>query len=220
MCIAAGAGELHFHSRAANGKESLGAVDSTILAVRRACPGTLVGVSTGAWIENDEAHTRECITQWNELPDHASVNLSEPDAPAVIELLRHRRIGIEAGLASVTDAERFVKLPGHDRVLRILIEIEEQDHNVARQVAEDIIATLCRAGLRRPLLLHGFDATVWRFVELVSRGRWSTRIGLEDGQHLPDGTIASDNTALVAAAFAIFRAAVPEPKPGRDRLPR
>ncbi|MGO6904403.1 3-keto-5-aminohexanoate cleavage protein, partial [Rhizobium ruizarguesonis] len=28
---------------------------------------------------------------------------------------------------------------------------------------------------------------------------------LEDGKHLPDGTIASDNAALVAAAVAIFR---------------
>ena len=211
-CIAAGAAELHFHPRGPTGQESLAVADTTILAVRGACPGTLIGVSTGAWIENDEVQTRKCIARWNELPDYASVNLSERDAPAIIEVLRHRGIGIEAGVASVADAERLVKLPGHDRVLRILIEIEEQDQGVACQLAEDIGAVLDRGGLRRPILLHGFDATVWHFVELARRRRWSTRVGLEDGKHLPDGTIASDNAALVAAAFAIFRAPLPNPR--------
>lgn len=205
LCIAVGAAELHLHPRATEGNESLEAVDDTILAVRRVCPGTLIGVSTGAWIENDENRTRACIAQWRELPDYASVNLSEHDAPAVMELLRHRGVGIEAGLASVADAERFVELPGHDRVLRILIEIEEQALGVARQIADDIAAVLDRAGLRRPILLHGFDATVWHFVELAHQRRWSTRVGLEDGKHFKDGTIATDNAALVADAVKIFR---------------
>jgi uncharacterized protein (DUF849 family) len=211
-CIAAGAAELHLHARGAAGKESLAAVDTTVLALRRACPGTLIGVSTGAWIENDEDQTRNRIARWNELPDYASVNLSERDAPAVIELLRHRGIGIEAGLASVADAERLVKLPDHGRIFRILIEIGEQDLGLARQVADDITAVLDRAGLRRPILLHGVDATVWPFVELAHQRRWSTRVGLEDGKHLPNGTIASDNAALVTAAIALFRAAPPNPK--------
>jgi len=185
-CIAAGAAELHLHPRGATGKESLAAVDPAILSLRRACPGTLIGVSTGAWIENDEVHTRNCIAEWNELPDYASVNLSERDAPAVIELLGRRGIGVEAGLASVADAERLAKLPGHRPVLRILIEIEEQDLGIARQVAANIAAVLDRAGLRRPILLHGVDATVWHFVELARRRCWSTRVGLEDGNHLPD----------------------------------
>jgi uncharacterized protein (DUF849 family) len=119
----------------------------------------LIGVSTGAWIESDEVHTRDCIAQWNELPDYASVNLSERDAPAIIELLRRRGIAVEAGLASVADAERLVKLPVTRPVLRILIEIAEQDLGVARQVASNIAAVLNRAGLRRPILLHGVDAT-------------------------------------------------------------
>ena len=155
----AGAAELHLDPRGATGKESLAAVDTTVLSLRRACPGTLIGVSTGAWIESDEVHTRDCIAQWNELPDYASVNLSERDAPAIIELLRRRGIAVEAGLASVADAERLVKLPVTRPVLRILIEIAEQDLGVTRQVASNIAAVLNRAGLRRPILLHGVDAT-------------------------------------------------------------
>jgi uncharacterized protein (DUF849 family) len=35
--------------------------------------------------------------------------------------------------------------------------------------------------------------------------RWSTRIGLEDWKHLPDGDVADGNADLVAAAVAIYR---------------
>lgn len=204
-CVAAGAAELHVHARGPDARESLLAVDAAILAVRRACPGTLVGVSTGAWIEKDAERTRSAIASWRELPDYASVNLSENDAPAVIALLHQRGVGVEAGLASVADAQRLVGLPDHPRVFRILIEIGEQDFAAARQVADDIAGVLGRANVRRPVLLHGFDATVWPFVELARSRRWSTRVGLEDCKHLPDGTTASDNVALIAAAVAIFR---------------
>jgi uncharacterized protein (DUF849 family) len=203
-CVAAGAAELHIHPRGLHGRESLAAVDATILAVRRACPNTLVGVSTGAWIENDVEQTRNAITRWNVLPDYASVNLSEPDAPAVIKLLRKRDVGIEAGIASVADAERFLGFPDHDQVLRILIEMDEQDFSAARKIADDIAALLDRASVRQPILLHGCDATVWPFVAVAHQRQWSTRVGLEDGKHLPDGAIASGNAALVAAAVAIF----------------
>jgi len=203
-CVAAGAGELHIHPRGADGRESLAAVDATVLAVRRACPGTLVGVSTGAWIENDVGRTRAAIAGWRELPDYASVNLSEADAPAVMELLRQRGVGIEAGLATTEDAERFVALADRSRVLRILIEIDIQDLAAALDEARGIGAVLERAEMRRPILLHGVDATVWPFVELARQRRWSTRVGLEDGKTLADGTVAKDNPEIVAAAVAIF----------------
>ncbi|SDA89199.1 3-keto-5-aminohexanoate cleavage protein [Mesorhizobium qingshengii] len=206
-CVAAGAAELHIHPRGADGRESLAAVDATVLAVRQACPGTLIGVSTGARIENDVERTRAAIAGWRELPDYASVNLSEADAPGVMELLRQRGVGIEAGLASVADTERFVGLAGHDRVLRILIEIDIQDLPAALDEARGIAAVLERAGVRRPILLHGVDATVWRFVELAHHKRWSTRVGLEDGKTLADGGTARDNAAIVEAAAAIFRGA-------------
>lgn len=206
-CVAAGAAELHIHPRGADGHESLAAVDATVLAVRQACQGTLIGVSTGAWIENDAERTRAAIAGWRELPDYASVNLSEADAPGVMELLRQRGVGIEAGLATVADTERFVGVAGRDRVLRILIEIDIQDLPAALDEAHGIAVVLERAGVRRPILLHGVDATVWRFVELAHRKRWSTRVGLEDGKTLADGGTARDNAAIVEAAAAIFRGA-------------
>ena len=203
--VAAGAAELHIHPRGADGRESLSAIDATVSKVRRACPGTLVGVSTGAWIENDAARTRQAIAGWTALPDYASVNLSEPDAPAVMQSLRDRGVGIEAGLASVADAERFLALAGRNRCFRILIEIGQQDFAEAQRVADAIAARLAQADVQRPILLHGFDATVWPFVTLARQRLWSTRVGLEDGKHLPDGSIADANAALVAAAVAVFR---------------
>ncbi|MBZ9743422.1 MULTISPECIES: 3-keto-5-aminohexanoate cleavage protein [unclassified Mesorhizobium] len=206
-CVGAGAAELHIHPRGEDGRESLAAVDATVLAVRQACPGTLIGVSTGAWIENDVERTRAAIAAWRELPDYASVNLSEADAPAVMALLREQGVGIEAGLATTQDAERFVGLADRARVLRILIEIDIPDLPVALDEAHGIAAVLERAGVRRPILLHGVDGTVWPFVDLARQKRWSTRVGLEDGKTLADGTVAKDNARIVAEATAIFRSA-------------
>lgn len=202
-CIAAGAAELHIHPRDAEGRESLRAVNALMPALRRACPGTLVGVSTGDWIEGPA--TRACIAEWQALPDYASVNLSEPDAPAVMDLLAAKGVGIEAGLATVADAQRLVALPAAGRVFRVLIEIEAQHQPEAGDIAQGIAQVLEAAGLHRPILLHGFDATVWHFVGQARARLWSTRVGLEDGRLLPDGRLATGNADLVAAAVAIMR---------------
>ena len=206
-CVAVGAAELHLHARGPDRRESLApaAMDATVRAVRQACPGTLIGVSTGAWIERDERRTRDAIDGWRELPDYASVNLAEPDAPAVIAHLRRREIGVEAGLASVADAERLAALNLGGLAFRILIEVGEQNIDEALVVVDGIEDVLKRAGVRRPTLAHGFDATVWRFVALAAERRWSTRVGLEDGKTLPNGETATDNADIVAAAIEAFR---------------
>ena len=64
---------------------------------------------------------------------------------------------------------------------------------------------LRRAGIRRSILLHGENATVWPFVERAAARGLSTRVGLEDGKHLPDGALADGNAALVAAAVGLYR---------------
>ncbi|WLS04131.1 3-keto-5-aminohexanoate cleavage protein [Shinella oryzae] len=204
-CVLAGAAELHIHPRGPDGRESLEAIDDTMRVVRRACPGTLIGVSTGAWIEGDVERTRDCISRWRVLPDYASVNLSEPDAPAVIALLHQMGVGVEAGLATVADAERLASLADRHRVFRVLIEIEAQDPAGADAVADGIARVLARADIVRPILLHGFDDTVWHFVARAHQKRWSTRVGLEDGRLLVNGEQASGNTELVAEAAALYR---------------
>jgi uncharacterized protein (DUF849 family) len=206
-CISAGAAELHIHPRGPDGRESLMAVDEAIRAVRIRCPGTLVGVSTGAWIEGDEKRTRDCISAWRELPDYASVNLAEADAPDVIALLDRMGVGVEAGLATVADARRFVAIPNCHRVFRVLIETDQQQLEKADNIADEIAEVLGKANIKRQTLLHGVDGTVWHFAERARQKRCSTRVGLEDGRHLANGDMASGNADLVANAMRIFRPA-------------
>lgn len=206
-CVRAGASELHVHPRGADGRESLApaVIDAAMVTLRATCPGTLLGVSTGAWIESDVSRTRAGIEAWRALPDYASVNLSEPDAPAVMALLARRSIGVEAGLATTADALRLCSLPDAPRPFRVLIEIMGQDPDAALREADAIVAVLDDAGIARPVLLHGLDATVWPLVARAAARRWSTRVGLEDGRHLPDGSQAADNAAMVAAAMVAMR---------------
>ena len=198
--VSAGAAELHVHPRGPDGRESLAAdvIGGAVSALRAEMPGTLVGVSTGAWIEQDADRTLAAIGEWRVLPDYASVNLSEMGAPSVIERLLRIGVGVEAGLASRADAERLLSLGLAARALRILIEIDEQDATAAIATADDILRTLGPS--YRPILLHGADATVWMFVRRAAERRFSTRVGLEDGMQLPDGNVATGNGDLVAAA--------------------
>lgn len=203
--VAAGAAELHVHPRGADGMETLAppAMDAAIGALRARLPGTLIGVSTGAWIERDADRTLACIASWAVPPDYASVNLSEPAAPAVTGALLRRGIGVEAGLAGVGDARRLIALDLGPACLRILVEIGDQDAVAAQAMVEATVSVLRESELRKPVLLHGQEATVWPLVAAAFRAGFSTRVGLEDGAMLPNGSPAPDNAALVAAACAM-----------------
>lgn len=111
---------------------------------------------------------------------------------------------MEAGLASVADAERLIRLNLAPLCLRILVEIETETGDEALLLAERICDTLSRAGIRRPILLHGFNATVWPLIGMAADRGYSTRVGLEDGDRLPDGSLAGANAELVAAASAMI----------------
>jgi uncharacterized protein (DUF849 family) len=206
-CTAAGAAEFHVHPRRPDGRESLQpeTIEPALRAIRTAAPGSLIGVSTGAWIEADPDRTLAAIAAWRVLPDHASVNLSEPAAPAVIVRVARRGIGVEAGLWSVADAERLLRLGLAGRVLRVLIEISVPDPVSAIAEADAVAEVLARAGVAKPILLHGADANAWRLIAHAAQRRFATRIGLEDAALLPDGTTAADNAALVCAALQMMR---------------
>ena len=87
----------------------------------------------------------------------------------------------------------------------MLIKIGQQPLGEAMAEADAVLAVLARAGLRKPVLLHGMDATVWPFVERAARQGFSTRVGLEDGSTLPDGETTPNNAASVAGAVDIMR---------------
>jgi uncharacterized protein (DUF849 family) len=205
--VRAGANELHVHIRGEDGRETLkpDVVDKTIAALRKACPGTAIGISSGHWIEKDDFRRRDYLRGLTVLPDYASVNINEGDATGVCSILQDRGVGIEAGIWIAKDAERCLELGLAAPALRFLIEIMHQDREQALAEITAIDAVLARAPRAKPVLLHGTDETVWALADrAIMRGQ-STRVGFEDGKTLPDGSEAASNAAIVAAA--VFRRA-------------
>ncbi len=199
--VRAGANEVHVHIRDETGAETLRAeaVDALLGALRQALPGTLLGVSTGLWIEGDHARTAACIGQWRNRPDYASLNMGEAGAMAVAAALHERGIGLELGLFDEADVEAALAADLTTGAFRILIEVTEPEPAHALAVAERMLARLRAAGVSKSLLLHGMEATVWPLFDLAARHGLSQRLGLEDGLTLPEGTIAGHNAAIIAA---------------------
>jgi uncharacterized protein (DUF849 family) len=199
IAITAGARAIHVHPRDSTGRESLECsnIAATLEAIRTACPGTPVGVSTGAWIVPEIDRRLALIDQWKMLPDFASVNFHEPGAEKTCRLLLEKGVQVEAGIWNHQAAYLFQQSGLSSQCLRILIEPAQEPWGAKKRLQE--IESLLQdvVGSR---LLHGFGASTWEFVALARRGRYDTRIGLEDTLTLPDGTLAKDNGELVAAA--------------------
>src|SRR6266566_4572380 len=118
--VAAGAGAIHVHVRAADGNESLAATDvaGALTAIRAAVPGIPIGVSTGAWIIRDSDARLRAVTEWTLLPDFASVNFLEAARRAAAHPWRGRGGGaVERARRRVVRGQRSRRaLPaGHVR---------------------------------------------------------------------------------------------------------
>jgi uncharacterized protein (DUF849 family) len=203
----AGADELHIHPRDEHGTESLEASDvgRALVAIRASVPEMPIGVGTGTWIRPGGRERHRLIEDWIVLPDYCSVNLNEDDALEVIDLLTRKGIGVEAGLWTARDAERFVSEVEIRKCLRVLIEMTADDPRAALQEADRTMEILARAKSALPVLLHGEGGSVWACVAEAARLGLSTRVGFEDGSSLPDGSVAENNASLVRAAGRYFK---------------
>jgi uncharacterized protein (DUF849 family) len=199
QAVVAGAGAVHVHPRQASGSETLepGSCALAVSAIRRVCPETPVGLTTGAWIEPDPDRRRWLVERWEILPDFASVNVSENGWREVAEALLRREVGVEAGLSSVGDAERLAASGLGPRCLRVLVEVEEGDAIRAVAAAADIDSVLDRAGVDVARLHHGYGVATWTVLEVAVAAGRDVRVGLEDTLVLPDGRTARDNAELV-----------------------
>jgi len=200
--VAAGAGGIHVHVHDEDGNESLAEADvaNTIDAIRTTCPGTPIGIGTGAWIIPDLRHRLSVIRSWSTLPDFASVNLHEAGAAEVIELLLERGVGVEAGIWNAPAAASLIRSGFADYCLRILLEPAEASCSARANLLqmEDVLT-----GAKPPRLLHGLGHCAWHLVEMAARRHYDTRIGFEDTLRLPDGSTAAGNGELVRAARAL-----------------
>jgi uncharacterized protein (DUF849 family) len=172
-----------------------------VSAVRAACRGIPIGVSTGAWIEPDPDRRLAQVRRWHVLPDYASVNLDESGAVEIADELLELGVGVEAGLSSLGGAEELVRSGLEDRCLRVLLEPQDLEVLAALEAVAGIERQLgAYAPSRPPRLLHGVDATAWPVLREAARRAYEARIGLEDTLRLPEGELAGDNVELVRAA--------------------
>jgi len=202
--VDAGATAVHVHPRGADGAETLdpGVRADTLRAIRAACPDIEVSVTTGYWITGDAGRRLALVGAWTDLPDVASVNISEPGAAELVRTLVERGIRIELGVATAADARLLVASGVAGLCDRLLVEVEGE--TAAALAERDAIDRVVSEGdVRLPWLEHGYALATWAVLDRAARAGNGLRIGLEDTLVLTDGSTAADNAALVVACRAL-----------------
>jgi uncharacterized protein (DUF849 family) len=205
----AGAQALHLHPRNSSGEQTLAAGDVlAAVAAVRAATGLPVGVTTGIWtVDGDAARRMSLVAQWTgpDRPDYASINVNEPGADALADLLTSLGIEIEAGVWTAEEARLLVASEFGHRALRVLIEPEARSAAEAVATASACATELADGGITARQLHHGYGLATYEVITAAAEMGADVRIGLEDTTVLPDGTVAAGNGDLVAAAARLVR---------------
>lgn len=202
--VAAGARSLHLHPYDDDGRQTLAAQPcaAALRAVRAACPGVPISLSTSAAVEPDPARRHVLVAAWTDLPDLVTANQGEEGILALCELLLG--IGIEAGLLSLDDARAFVAAGIAPRCARALVEPLDADPDDAVAHADAIERALLGGDVRLEQVHHGDGIASWAVNRRAVPLGHGIRTGLEDTPVLPDGRTASGNGELVAAAATLL----------------
>ena len=196
----AGAFAVHVHPRDATGAQTMKAraCDAAVAAIRRAAPRLPIGLSTAETINPDPFARAAAIREWREPPDFVSVNLSELGWAGIIRAALHSGIAVEAGLSDPADAEQLASSPFAHQVIRALVEVDggAEEARAIAQLVPDGIAQLW----------HGYGERTWEVIAAGAASGVDVRVGLEDVLVLPDGSVAADNAALVAAGVELIQA--------------
>jgi uncharacterized protein (DUF849 family) len=206
--VDAGAEVLHLHVYDDRARETFAPDPSaeTLAAVRSACPGIPISLTTSEGVEADPIRRRELIAGWTALPELVTANMGEPGILTLCRDLTDRGVGIEAGLLSLADAEAFVRSGAAHLCIRVLLEPLDADPDTAVAHAASMEEVLTRAAIGLQQVHHGDGIASWAVNERgLSRGH-GIRTGLEDTTVLPDGTKAADNADLVQTAARMIAA--------------
>jgi uncharacterized protein (DUF849 family) len=197
----AGAFAVHVHPRNARGEQSLDArsCDAAVAALRAAVPRLPVGLSTAESIDPDPFARAAAIGSWRQRPDFVSVNLWELGWPGLVRAALHAGIAVEAGLSTPADAEELARSPFTHQIVRALVEVQGGADD-ARSISELIAPEV-------PQLWHGYGERTWEVLTAAAHAGVDMRVGFEDTLVLPDGSPASSNAQLVAAAVQLVEPA-------------
>jgi uncharacterized protein (DUF849 family) len=206
--VEAGARVLHLHPYDDAGVETLAdqPCRAALQAVRAACPGVPVSLSTSAGIEPNPLRRLEFIAGWTEQPELVTANQGEAGILEVCDLLLRRGVGVEAGLLSLADAEAFVRAGIADRCVRVLIEPLDADPDTAVAHAAAMEQVVVDAGITLEQVHHGDMIASWHVVARAIALGHGIRAGLEDTTVLPNGQLAPGNGSLVRAAAKMLAA--------------
>jgi uncharacterized protein (DUF849 family) len=210
--VDAGARVLHLHPYDGDGRQTFEAEPcaAALRAVRAVCPGIPVSLSTSAEIEPDPERRRALVGAWTELPELVTANQGEEGIADLCSLLLERGIGIEAGLLSLADAHAFIASGMVDHCVRAMVEPLGEHPDDALAEAEAIEEVLAAGGVSLEQVHHGDGLASWAVNRRAAARGHGIRTGLEDTPVLPDGSLASGNGELVAAAAAILAELAPE----------
>ena len=194
------------HAYDADGAESLAAEPcaAALRAIRAACPGVPVSLTTSADIEGDPRRRLELVAGWTELPDLVTANQGEDGIVELCEHLIGRGVGIEAGLLELADAHAFVRSGLADRCVRVLMEPLDADPGDAAAHAAAMEEVVTAAGIALEQVHHGDGIASWAVNQRALDRGHGIRTGLEDTTVLPDGRLAPDNAALVRTAAVLM----------------
>jgi uncharacterized protein (DUF849 family) len=205
----AGAEALHLHPRDASGAQTLDPEHVlAAVAATRAATGLPVGVTTGIWtVDGDVARRLALVARWTgaDRPDYASINVNEPGTEDLADLLTSLGIEIEAGVWTPEDARLLGAAAFRGRILRVLMEPVSRTPATAVATAAAAAAELTRLGVAARQVHHGYDLATWDVMRAAVAMGQDIRVGLEDTTFLPDGSVATGNGDLVAAAVRLVR---------------
>ena len=164
--VQAGAGSLHLHPYD-DGHETLAAEPcaAALRAVRAACPGIPISLSTSASIEPDPERRRALVASWTALPDLVTANQGEEGILELCEQLVARGVGIETGLLSLEDARAFVASGIAPRCARAMVEPLDPEPHQAVAHAGAIERTLAEGRLQLEQVHHGDGIRTGRDVD-------------------------------------------------------
>lgn len=201
--VEAGAKAVHLHPKGADGKDSLlpDTVAAAITAVRQAIPGVPLGVTTGYWALPDAGERLAAVQAWTVLPDFTSLNWHEPGSPELGELVLSKGLGLEVGIFHAEAAASWARSEIAKRCMRVMLELDE---TADAELADGLLELVRAADSPAPILLHGLNETCWPLLEHAGLRGVQTRIGMEDTLKLPDGSLATGNADLVAAAVELL----------------
>ncbi|TPW78508.1 3-keto-5-aminohexanoate cleavage protein [Schumannella sp. 10F1B-5-1] len=205
--VAAGADVVHAHARTADGSQTIhpDEIRRMVEAVRRGAPGVIVGTTTGLWTCSGHAERMQLLAAWPEdaLPDFASVAFCEEGAAEAAELVLERGMVLESAVWSMDDVPALLAASTLHQNVRVLIEPEDEDVQVAIDHARRIADALRAGGVTAPLLYHGYDATAWPLVRAAIDDGHETRVGFEDMLGLDGDAPAADTAEMVRLARAL-----------------